>query len=70
MTWWTEEEVTIEVTNVDEAGKISFSALAPHPGVALTAKLSDSDGVVVTSMRWEWSRSRSERGSYVAIDGR
>ena len=27
-----EEEVTIEVTNVDEAGKISFSALAPHPG--------------------------------------
>ena len=27
-----EEEVTIEVTNVEEAGKISFSALAPHPG--------------------------------------
>ena len=33
-----EEEVTIEVTNVDEAGKISFSALAPHPGVSLTGQ--------------------------------
>ena len=31
----TEEEVTIKVTNVDEAGKISFSALAPHPGEAV-----------------------------------
>ena len=63
-----EEEVTIEVTNVEEAGKISFSALAPHPGQELTAELSDSDTVVETSMRWEWSRSRSERGSYPAIE--
>ena len=63
----TEKVVAIEVTNVDEAGKISFSALAPHPGVALTAKLSDSDTVVDTSMRWEWSRSRSKSGSYRAI---
>ena len=63
-----EKEVTIEVTNVDEAGKISFSALAPHPGVMLTAKLSDSDGVVDTSKRWEWSRSLSKSGSYVAIE--
>ena len=63
----TEEEVTIEVTNVNEAGKISFSALAPHPGVPLTAKLSDSDGVVNTSKRWEWSRSLSKSGSYTAI---
>ena len=63
----TEEEVTIKVTNVDEAGKISFSALAPHPGEELTAKLSDSDMVVETSMRWEWSRSRSKSGSYTAI---
>ena len=63
----TEKKVTIEVTNVDEAGKISFSALAPHPGVPLIAKLSDSDTVVETSMRWEWSRSLSKSGSYTAI---
>ena len=36
-----EEMVTVEVTNVDEPGMVTLSALQPQAGTALTATNSD-----------------------------
>ena len=80
----------IEVTNLDEPGKVTLTievddpdqsegtiavdamvtatALAPHPGVAVTAKVSDADIVVSSSEEWQWSRSGSQNGSYTDIE--
>ena len=59
------EVVTVEVTNVDEAGTVTLSAVAPYPGIALTATLADPDDQV-TSPEWQWSRSRSKTSSNYA----
>ena len=48
----------IEVTNVDEAGTVTLSTLQPQVGVALTATLTDSDGVIGTPT-WMWFRGSS-----------
>ena len=63
----TNEAVTVTVTNVDEAGTVSLSAVAPYPGVDLTATNSDLDESVVGA-EWQWSRSRSRGGSYADIE--
>ncbi len=63
----TEKVVTVEVTNVDEAGTVTLSAVAPYPGVTLTAMHSDPDEEI-TGAEWQWSRSRSKSGSYNAIE--
>ena len=62
-----EKAVTVTVTNVDEDGTVSLSAVAPYPGVDLTATHSDLDGSVVGA-EWQWSRSRSRGGSYADIE--
>ncbi len=59
-----EKAVTIEVPNVDEAGKVTLDKVAPYPGVALTAMLTDPDMAVGGSEKWQWSRSSSKNGSY------
>ena len=56
--------VTISVTNVDEAGSVSFSRTTPLVGAALTATLTDPDGGV-TNVSWNWFVSRGP--SYVPI---
>ena len=38
------QEVTVNVTNVDEPGMITLSSLQPQAGVELTATLTDPDG--------------------------
>ena len=63
----TEKVVTVEVTNVDEAGTVTLLTLAPYPGVEFTATHNDLDGEV-TGAEWQWSRSRSKSGSYNAIE--
>ena len=63
-----EKAVTVEVTNVDEAGSVALDKVAPYPGVPLTAKLSDPDEVVSGSDEWQWSRSMSKSGSYADIE--
>ena len=63
-----EKTVTIEVTNVEEAGKVTLDKVAPYPGVALTASLSDPD-LGISGSEWQWSRSRSKNGSYADIEG-
>ena len=49
--------VTIEVTDVDEPGEITFSPdEVPEPGVQITATHTDPDGSV-TGRSWQWQRS-------------
>ena len=77
--------VMIEVTNLDEPGKVALTtemddpglsgdevvtatALAPHPDVEVTAKVTDADGVEGNSAEWQWSRSRSQSGGYTDIE--
>ncbi len=48
--------VTISVTNVDEAGAVSFSATTPVVGAALTASLTDPDGNI-SGTTWQWAIS-------------
>ena len=61
------EVVTVKVTNVDEAGTVTLSALRPQSSIPFTAMLSDKDGGVKNT-KWQWSKSRSRNGSYADID--
>ena len=61
------EAVTIEVTNVEEAGTVTLDKVAPYPGVELTATASDPDNMVSNSDEWQWSKSMSRNGSYTEI---
>ena len=54
------EEVTIEVTNVEEPGTVTLSTLQPQVGVAITATLTDPDNVTANSESWQWYRGNSE----------
>ena len=62
-----EKAVMVEVTNVDEAGKVSLDKVAPYPGIELMAALSDPD-LGASASQWQWSRSMSKNGSYADIE--
>ena len=49
--------ITVVVTNVDEAGSITVSPGTPVIGTTLTATLTDPDGGV-KDVVWQWQRSR------------
>ena len=49
-------EVSIDVSNVDEAGTVSLSTAQPMTGAALTASLNDPDGSISITF-WQWARS-------------
>ena len=56
------EDVTVEVTNVEEAGAIMLSTLQPQVGVAITATLSDDDNIGtgnLASISWQWYRGNT-----------
>jgi hypothetical protein len=61
------QEVTVMVTDVDEAGTVTLSM--PHPVVdtELTATLSDLDGMVSGEM-WQWQKSM-DMSSWMDITG-
>ena len=61
-------EVTVTVSNVDEAGSVSLSPSQPRVNTELTASLTaDPDGSVsVTS--WQWTKS-ADRDNWSDIDG-
>ena len=61
------KEVMIKVTNVDEQGMVTLSALQPQAGTELTATLSDPDGGE-SDQGWQWSRSMEMDGTYTDID--
>ena len=57
-----ELEVTIEVTNIDEEGSLSFLAPStPRVGTVVTTELTDPDGGLhlhgTHRVQWDWSRS-------------
>ena len=49
-------EVTITVTNVEEAGTVTFDSAAPATGTVLTATLADPDGGI-SGLTWQWQAS-------------
>ena len=51
--------VTISVSNVDEAGAVSLSAVQPQAGTELTATVSDPD-TILTNIDWLWERSPNQ----------
>ena len=71
-----DQEVTIEVTNVNEEGVVTLTSEQPKEGVPITAKLIDPDGSptvasatdLTDAAKWQWYRSRSNRGPWTEIE--
>ena len=53
------KEVSIEITNVEEAGTIMLSTLQPQVDVELTATLTDPDEAMTNTITWQWYRGSS-----------
>ena len=60
-------EVSIDVSNVDEAGTVSVSLEQPEVGTALVVSLSDPDGSL-SDISWQWARS-SDRTDWQDMAG-
>ena len=60
-------DVTITVTNVDEAGTVAVSLEQPEVGTALTGSLADPDWSV-SNVSWQWARS-SDGSNWTDIPG-
>ena len=61
-------EVTVMVTNVEEAGTVTLSSMGGKVGTPLTAVLSDDD-IVVGAIEWQWYRVNPATGSSDPITG-
>ena len=63
------EEVTINVTDLDEPGEITLDAQQPQENRALTATLIDDDASEAqkTAAKWKWEHSDSKSGPWTAI---
>ena len=61
------ETVTVEVTNVNEAGKVTLSARRPQTDTMFTAEVTDPDGGVA-DIKWQWAKAGSKNGSYRDIE--
>ena len=61
-------DVTISVTDVEEAGTVTLSTSQPVARTQLTVTLTDQDSPV-TSTTWVWARSDAQDGTYTAISG-
>ena len=62
------KDVTVTVTDRDEVGALTLSSTVPRLGTALTAAVTDPDGVTAGTVTWEWERSTGP-GAWVVIDG-
>ena len=60
-------DVTVTVTDVDEAGAVRISRLQPQVSRPLSASLSDADEGV-TGERWQWARS-ADRTTWTDMAG-
>ena len=58
--------VTINVTNVEEDGTVTFDPAQPGAGTLLTATLTDPDGNI-SGETWEWSKSATSNGTFTVI---
>ena len=62
--------VTVTVTDQDESGTIALSATRPKAGTALTATLTDPDGVTDGTTSWQWERNNGREGWTVIAGAR
>ena len=60
-------DVTITVTNLNEAGTVILSSLQPQVDTALTATLVDPDDA--TNITWTWQSSPNGSSGWTAISG-
>ena len=60
--------VTITITNVDEAGAVTFDSLQPQVSTALTANIEDPDGGV-SSAAWQWQTFENPITKWADIAG-
>ena len=59
-------DVTIDVTNVEEAGTVTFDQTQHKAGTPLIATLTDPDGYVIGET-WEWLSSANANTGFTAI---
>ena len=62
------QTIVVTVTNVDEAGSVTFGSTTPRVGDALMASVEDPDGGV-SSVTWQWAKSSTKGGTYADISG-
>ena len=63
-------EVTIEVDNVDEFGRVELQPTGtPRVGTTITASLSDPDGFLADTVQWQWHRVNAGATDPVSIGG-
>ena len=60
--------VTVAVTDVDEEGALSLSSTRPSKDSAMTAELTDPEGVTAGTALWQWERSTG-RNAWAVING-
>ena len=60
------QEVTVMVTNMEEAGTVTLSPMSPVVGSEVTATLTDLDGSI-TRTTWQWSKSMTMNGTFTDI---
>ena len=60
--------VTVNLTNVDEAGRVLLSSLEPEVDSEITATLNDPDGSVSAS-GWQWTKSSDDGSTWTDIVG-
>ena len=61
-------DVVITVKNVNDDGKITFSSVQPKVGIPFTATLTDEDGVVAETVKWQWYNSDPDDDGTFGID--
>ena len=61
-------DVMITVTNADEDGTITFSSVQPKVDISFMATLTDDDGVVMESVKWQWYNGNPDRRWTGAVD--
>ena len=62
-----ETDVTVTVTNSEEAGEVKLSSIQPAVETELTATVTDPDGGV-TNVKWQWQSAPTRAGSWDDID--
>ncbi len=60
-------DVTVEVTDVDDAGVVTLSEMSPLAGTAITATLTDDDSPV-SGESWQWEKSM-DKSSWMDATG-
>ncbi len=62
-------DVTVEVTNAKEPGKIKLTPIQPQVTRQMTAVLSDVDRVNPDALNYSWTSAATMNGSYTPITG-